>query len=63
MNQVREVGAVETAITNTTAGAILAAAVCPVIKEDPSVVVDVIAPVVTEVVLLGGILSWLIGDG
>ena len=62
MNHVREAGAVETAITNTKTGATLAAAVGSAVKENPSVVVAVTAPVVAEIVLLGGILNWLIGD-
>ena len=62
MNHVREAGAVEAAITNTTTGATLAAAVGSAVKENPSVVVAVTAPVVAEIVLLGGILNWLIGD-
>lgn len=55
MNHVREADAVETAITNTKTGATLAAAVGSAAKENPSVVV-------AEIVLLGGILNWLIGD-
>ena len=55
MNRVREAGAVETAITNTTTGATLAAEEGSAVKENPSVVV-------AEIVLLGGILNWLIGD-